>query len=249
MENCYKILGVRPEATLSEIKRAYREKAKSLHPDSSGNNANALEFNRLVNAYRVLSDSRQRSIFDESFFTYAHKKYSKSDSFDYYQWLKSRSDEESRAKFIFYTLMHHKEDEAVSEFKQMQINHRNFSLQKWFSYRDFMDFGYILAEELVIRCEYYDAFTLLEEIIKLEYQYNYFKIFFPEVQDFTLNMLKRNIEGVINDELALDVYERALDLEFGRKADSIFLKKMAVIYSRMGDERTASICLNEALKI
>ena len=42
---------------------------------------------------------------------------------------------------------------------------------------DFMDYGYILAEELVIRGEYYDAFLLLEQIIKMEYSYQYFYIF------------------------------------------------------------------------
>ena len=36
MKDFYKILGVRPNATLSEIKRAYREKAKLLHPDLTG---------------------------------------------------------------------------------------------------------------------------------------------------------------------------------------------------------------------
>ena len=45
----------------------------------------------------------------------------------------------------------------------------DFSLKKWFTREDFMDYGYILAEELVIRGEYYDAFILLEQIIKMEY--------------------------------------------------------------------------------
>ena len=33
MIDCYKVLGVRKEATAAEIKRAYRKKAKLLHPD------------------------------------------------------------------------------------------------------------------------------------------------------------------------------------------------------------------------
>ena len=68
MKDFYKILGVRPNATLAEIKRAYREKAKLLHPDLSGDSTHRDEFNEVVQAYRVLSDIRQRSIFDESFF-------------------------------------------------------------------------------------------------------------------------------------------------------------------------------------
>ena len=249
MKDFYKILGVRPNATLSEIKRAYREKAKLLHPDLTGDTSRRDEFNEVVQAYRVLSDMRQRSIFDESFFIKIKRSYKNADSFNYYDWLKAREDEESRAKLIFYTLMHQKEDEAVAEFKRMQTNHADFSLKKWFTREDFMDYGYILAEELVIRGEYYDAIILLEQIIQMEYSYHYFYIFFPEVIEFTLNILKRNIDGVISDELALDVYERALDLNLGAKNDAFFLRKMSEEYRRLGDLSTSEICLKESEKL
>lgn len=248
MKNFYKTLGVRENATLSEIKRAYREKVKQLHPDMNGESSNKDEFDEVVKAYRVLSDARQRNIFDESFFMRTHSNSKNNTSFDYYTWLSARDDEESRAKLIFFTLMHAKEDEAVAEFKRMQMNHADFSLKKWFTREDFMDYGYILAEELVIRGEYYDAFILLEQIIQMEYSYSYFYIFFPEVLEFTLSILKKNIDGVISDELALDVYERALDLNLGRKNDSFFLKKMSEEYSRLGDYNTAQICLEASQK-
>lgn len=247
MQNFYKVLGVRENATLAEIKRAYREKVKILHPDTGDkDSASSEKFDEVVKAYRVLSDARQRSIFDETFFVKIRKSYSTEDYFDYYKWLSERTDDESRAKFIFYTLMHQKEDEAVAEFKRMQMTHADFSLKDWFTREDFMDYGYILAEELVIRGEYYDAMILLEQIIKMEYSYTYFYIFFPEVIDFTVNILKKNIEGVINDELALDVFERALDLNLGKANDSFCLKKMALIYKRLGDSVTADICLRAA---
>jgi len=238
----YKVLGVRQNATLAEIKRAYREKVKILHPDLTGTSEGTDEFRQVVQAYRVLSDMRQRSIFDESFFIKIKRSYANADSFDYYKWLSERSDEESRAKLIFYTLMHQKEDEAVSEFKRMQMNHSDFSLKKWFTREDFMDYGYILAEELVIRGEFYDAFILLEQIILMEYDYHYFRLFFPEVLEFTLSILKKNIDGVISDELALDVFERALELGFGKKHDNFFFGKMAEEYTRIGDDFAAKVC-------
>lgn len=249
MKDFYCILGVRPNATLAEIKRAYREKAKQLHPDLTGDTTRRDEFNEVVQAYRVLSDTRQRSIFDESFFIKIRRSGKNTDTFNYYDWLSAREDEESRAKLIFYTLMHQKEDEAVAEFKRMQTNHADFSLKKWFTREDFMDYGYILAEELVIRGEYYDAIILLEQIIQMEYSYHYFYIFFPEVIEFTLNILKKNIDGVISDELALDVYERALDLNLGTKNDAFFLKKMSEEYRRLGDISTAEICLKESERL
>jgi len=247
MKNCYKVLGIRQDATLAEIKKAYREKVKLLHPDISGDVSRSDEFDEVVQAYRVLSDARQRSIFDESFFFHIKRSYDQRDSFDYYKWLSERQDEESRAKLIFYTLMHQKEDEAVAEFKRMQMNHVDFSLKKWFTREDFMDYGYILAEELVIRGEYYDAIILLEQIINMEKSFNYFKLFFPEVMDFTLSILKHNIDLVISDELALDVFERALDLGFGRSAEKFFLARMSEEYLRLGDESTAEICYKASL--
>lgn len=249
MIDCYKILGIRPNASFAEIKKAYREKVKNLHPDVSGSSKTKEAFDLVVQAYRVLSDARQRSIFDESFFIKIKRQNSNQNSFNYYDWLRERQDEESRAKFIIYTLMHQKEDEAVAEFKRMQMNHADFSLKKWFTREDFMDYGYILAEELVIRGEYYDAMILLEQIIQLEYSYHYFYIFFPEVISFTLNILKKNIDGVISDELALDIYERALDLGFGKKEDAFFLRKMSEEYKRLGDFATAKICLKESEKL
>ena len=248
MKDFYEVLGVRENASLAEIKKAYRKKVKDLHPDLTGDVSQKDKFDEVVKAYRVLSDARQRSIFDESFFIRIKKQNKNYESFDYYKWLSAREDEESRAKLIFFTLMHQREDEAVSEFKKMQRNHSDFSLKKWFTREDFMDYGYILAEELVIRGEYYDAFLLLEQIIKMEYSYSYFYIFFPEVIDFTLTILKKNIDRVIPDELALDVYERALDLNLGRVNDRFFLKKMGEEYERLGDKETANICFKESLK-
>ncbi len=248
MINCYKILGVRKDATAAEIKRAYRQKAKLLHPDVNRSDSSA-EFQELVQAYEILSDQRQRSIFNESFETRGAYTKNSVSSFDYYKWLSARTDEESRAKLIFFNLMHEREDEAVAEFKRMNMTHANFNLKYWFSREDFMDYGYILAEELTLRNEYYDAILLLEQIIKMEYSYNYFRIFFPEVIEFTLSILHRNIYGTINDELALDVFERALDLEFSAKEDAFFLRVMAEIYKKMGDLQTSAICLEEADKV
>ena len=83
----------------------------------------------------------------------------------------------------------------------------------------------------------------------MEYTFSYFRLFFPEVMEFTRTILVKHIEGNISDELALDVWERALDLGFGQKDDTFFLCKMAEIYERIGDSRTAEICRCEAAKL
>ena len=220
IENCYEILGVSPKASVAEIRRSYRQKVKLLHPDISGNPETASEFSRVVHAYEILSDSRSRSIFDSEFFTRHQEKRTKSESFDYRSWLLLRTDEESRAKLIFFDLMHHREDDAVSEFKRMCMNHAGFTLKYWFTREDFMDYGFILAEELVLRDEYYDAINLLSQIIRMEKTYSYFRLFFPEVMNFTRTILKNHIDGKLSDELALDVFEQALEMGFSSSDDA-----------------------------
>lgn len=250
MEDCYGILGVRPGATAAEIRRAYRTKAKQLHPDASRREETTRQFQRLVRAYETLSDSKQRSLFDEAFFMRQHARARRSgSSFDYRTWLLARQDEESRAKLIFFDLMHGREDDAVAEFKRMSMHHAGFRLAKWFTREDFMDYGFILAEELVLHGEYYDAFVLLEQIIRMERSYEYFRLFFPEVMELARTVLRQRIEGNVSDELALDSWERALELGFGSRDDAFFLRKMGGAYRRLGDERTARLCEEAAVRL
>lgn len=250
MQDCYKILGVPQNATASEIKRAYRKKAKELHPDLSSGAETSAQFQELVKAYEILSDAKQRSIFDVSYSAYYKRASSRNENFfDYRTWLLNRDDEESKCKLVFFDLMHNREDDAVSLFKKLNSEKFNFSLSRWFTREDFMDFGFILCEELVIRQEYYDAAILLEQIIKMEYSYGYFGLFFPEVIKFARYIYRKHIFDTLSDELAIDVFERALELDLGKSDDAFFLSKIAHCYLRLGDEQTAKICLHEALKL
>lgn len=247
MEDCYKILGVKPNASIAEIRRAYREKVKKYHPDVSGDESTAEHFKKIVRAYEILTDQKSRAIFDSSFSEHFRRR--KVKSWDYREWLLSRDDDESRAKLIFFDLLHGREDDAVAEFKRMQTERRKFSLKYWFTRENFMDYGFILSEELHLRGEYFDAFCLLEQIIRMEYSYDYFRLFFPEVIAFAKNILHNHIEGSVNDELALDTFERALELQLGDAEDAFILRKMGIIYKRLGDEKTARICFDEADRI
>ena len=64
--NYYEILDVSPDATVEEIKRAYRRLARRYHPDLNPGDKQAEEtFKDLVEAYDVLCDPEQRARHDE----------------------------------------------------------------------------------------------------------------------------------------------------------------------------------------
>ena len=57
----YDVLGVPTTASKSEIKKAYKMKAKTTHPDVGGDNT---EMTALVEAYGILSDDEKRKRYD-----------------------------------------------------------------------------------------------------------------------------------------------------------------------------------------
>lgn len=64
--NPYQILGIDPNATDDEVKKAYRTLSKKYHPDANINNPNQAayteKFKEVQNAYKTLWDDRKRGL-------------------------------------------------------------------------------------------------------------------------------------------------------------------------------------------
>ena len=66
MADFYELLGVSRTASAEEIKKAYRRRARDLHPDANPDDEHAAEaFKELARAYQVLSDDQQRARYDQ----------------------------------------------------------------------------------------------------------------------------------------------------------------------------------------
>lgn len=252
IEDYYKILDISPSASTAEIKRAFRKKAKELHPDIphnvrniGGKKANEQALMRLIRAYEALLDAKRRAEFD---FFY-NKAAGKDKPFDYRTWLKEQADPESRATLIFFDLFHNAEDEAVREFLRLCSEHPSFSLRRYFSRGDFMDCGFVLVEELYFRNHYYESFLLLEQIIREERKDAYFRHFFPEVLILARKLIREKLIYTLADDLLLDCCEAALDFGLSKADNAEILKKMAEIYYRMGDFTTGDGCAAASVRM
>lgn len=85
----YKILGVKKDATESEIKKAYRRMARKYHPDVNPDDKKAEEMFKDINeAYEVLSDKEKRAKYDRfgSQWRQYERAGGRAEDFDWSQW-------------------------------------------------------------------------------------------------------------------------------------------------------------------
>ena len=68
-DDLYGLLGVPPEASDDDIRRAYRTLARRHHPDVNPDEAPAEGFRRIAAAYEILGDERDRAEYDRALST------------------------------------------------------------------------------------------------------------------------------------------------------------------------------------
>jgi DnaJ-class molecular chaperone len=63
-QDFYKLLGISRDATVKEIKKAYRQKSLEFHPDKNKDEKAAEMFAQIARAYEVLSDEEKRKVYN-----------------------------------------------------------------------------------------------------------------------------------------------------------------------------------------
>lgn len=64
-KDLYNVLGVAKNATVEEIKKAYRKLALQYHPDRGGGKDTEAKFKEVNEAYQILSDPQKRQQYDQ----------------------------------------------------------------------------------------------------------------------------------------------------------------------------------------
>jgi len=241
MNNYYELLEIDRNASTEEVKKAFRELAKQLHPDIAGDKG-AEEMRKLLAAYQTLSDRNRRFEYDRAYTRFAGKYH-----FDYRSFLRERKDDPgSQAKLVFFELLHFEEEEALSIWHEW--GGLDFPLEKYLDREDWMDCTYILAEELEKRGVYYDAFVLLVNLVREERRMPYFRHFIEDVEIFLLRVVRLRLRQAVEPETYVECLEAMLGLGFSPRDEARWLRSIAETLVRIGDLCGAEKAFREALK-
>jgi len=219
LNNHYELLGIEPGASPSEIKKAFREKAKQFHPDIAGSGG-AQAMRKIIGAYEILSSPERRFEYDK-----AYSRFVKKSGFNYRTWLAAQDDPECQAKLVFYELLHLEEEKAIAIWRKN--GGLDFPLYKYMEREDWMDCQFILAEELDKRGFVFEAFKLLAVVLGEERRRPYFKLFTVEIESYLKTIVKHRLKPQVDEETWIDCMETMIGLGFSARDESRFKRSIS----------------------
>ncbi len=125
----YQLLGISSDASDGEIRKAYRQRAKELHPDVNPSKEAEVEFVALREAYETLLDANKRFVYDASHTAIVDSrnvsqyiKGAKQYSFipNYEQWIAIKKEKLKKTK-----------EEEIHKFNERRENIRQSSFFAW----------------------------------------------------------------------------------------------------------------------
>ena len=246
MINYYEILGIAHDSTAQEIKKSFRKRAKEIHPDvhPDSDRRSEEEMRMLLSAYEVLSDIEKRDEYDRSL-----RSVLRAQGFDYREFLRRRADDpQSQSKLIFHDLLANHQEEAVDLYERLSAG-RGFELEAFLSREDYMDCAFLLAEVFEARLRYNEAYALYLKLYYYECDKPYFHHFINEVIDRLRTLLCFKMLPGLEPADAIGRLKEMIKLNFSRKDDAFFCKKLAEVYAALGQQESALHYLQKGLQL
>ncbi len=246
MINYYEILGIAQDSTAQEIKKSFRRRAKEIHPDvrPDADRRSDEEMRILLAAYEVLSDIEKRDEYDRTLQSFLRVR-----GFDYREFLRRRPDDPtSQSKLIFHDLLANHQEDAVDLYERLTTG-RGFQLERYLSREDYMDCAFLLAEVFEARHRYAEAYELYCKLYAYECDKAYFHHFIDEVIDRLRTLLCFKMLPEIEPSEAIMRLKEMMRMDFSRKDNAFFCKKLAEVYASMGQQETALQYLRKGLQL
>lgn len=247
MINYYEVLGVAHDSTAQEIKKSFRKRAKEIHPDLRPQKdvRSEDEMRLLLAAYEVLSDIDKRDEYDRALHAFRRVRA----GFDYREFLKRRANDPwSQSKLIFHDLLANHQDEAVELYEQFTKG-RGFELERYLSREDYMDCAFLLAEVFEARGRFAEAYELYRKLYSYEREKAYFHHFIDEVIDRLRSLLCFKMLPTLEPADAIGKLKEMIKLNFSRKDNAFFCKKLAEVYASIGQQELALHYLQKGLQL
>lgn len=209
----YDRLGVPFKAPLKMIKKAYHEKAKEYHPDRHPPDRRDWareQFHRIERAYEVLSDPRERALYDRELMEKGSVPIEKEEFWTFWRQFLSKNDETSR------TMSYHEKMVMDSYAEDWLEEMHGGTAHDRHKYRKHLNFGKMhLAQNNLAqaRTEFIRADTICQDNILSKFYVGYCK----------------ELRG--NYEEALQRYEYAVDIGLSRPRE--YVNKCLKIRERM----------------
>lgn len=269
MLDYYDILGVSQDASMAEIKSAFRRLAKKIHPDiaatessgpmragrpethparggeAEGTRAAEGAMRLLLEAYRILSDPERRKAFDRQM----RRKASEEGGFDFRAFLKARtSDAESQARLVVYDLLHDFDDEALEVYERA-LSLGDFRLERYLDRGEAMDAEFCIAEAYERRDRIIKAFLHYKRLIEMEAERPWFRYFFDVVALRFRTVLLQKLPKLLDEEDLIDRLEEATALALPSRDIAQFYRKIAEVRLRRKETVEAVEALGRAAEL
>jgi curved DNA-binding protein CbpA len=242
-ETYYDVLDIDRRATQPEIKQAFRRLAKKYHPDTNpkGGRSAAKKLERVIAAYRVLGNERERARYDVLM--------QSSPSFQQEAKRTEARTLKERAEEILADLLSGQGRRALALYDQLQARGR-FDLAQHLEVKDYLDCVFLLAEQCERANRFREAAQLYEELYEREKEPPRQRYFFEEVKARIKKLYSRKLpRDAQSAEEEIACYERILKFDLDKSEKAFILKKIAEVHCRVGDERRAKEIFSEALKL
>lgn len=239
----YDVLSVGRNATQPEIKQAFRRLAKKYHPDTNpeGGRAVAKKLERVITAYRVLSNERERARYDV--LMQASPALQQEVRRTEARTLRESSEE------MLHDLLSGRGRHALRLYDEL-AERPDFDLRHHLDSKDYLDCIFLLAEQCERTARYRDAARLYEELYEVEKEPPRQRYFFEEVKARIKRLYSRKLprDATSADE-EIACYERILQFDLDKSEKAFILKKIAEVYCRVGNEEEAKSIFAQALKL
>ncbi len=237
MKDYYAILGLKPECGKNDVRRAYRVKAKEVHPDLSGDEGTA-RFLALKEAYEVLSSKTTREAYNQTW--HSARQTGTVTDWDYRDFLHGRKDDpESLARLICFDLLYDRDAEAVSLYDEAQTG-GFFSLRRYLDREDFMDYAFLLAEAYLEQDALVKSYRLLRGIAELEEEDPYFKHFYVEVLERMAAIVRHSLPEDPDNRLRMAFLTDLVKLSYHPREEARLRKLLSELLTTAGRHEAAA---------